>query len=150
MLYADTSVIVKLYIKEEFSEEVANWLRRNNEAIPLTLFHELEFTNAIKLKQFRTEISEDDALAILLRFHEHEKGGIYYRPTINLADTLMLAVDFSKRHTGNTGSRSLDILHVASALIIKADPFLTFDDKQSQLASVVGFTVEDLRRSSNF
>ena len=60
MLYVDTSVIVKLYIKEEHSLDVSNWLKENNEAIPLTIFHELEFNNAINLKEFRTEITTDE------------------------------------------------------------------------------------------
>jgi predicted nucleic acid-binding protein len=32
----------------------------------------------------------------------------------------------------------LDILHVASALSIKAKQFMTFDDRQSKLASLAG------------
>ncbi|MGD8442376.1 MAG: hypothetical protein PVI94_02700, partial [Desulfobacterales bacterium] len=57
MVYVDTSVIVKLYIKEEYSQESSSWLKENDEAIPLTSFHELELINAIHLKQFRTEIT---------------------------------------------------------------------------------------------
>jgi predicted nucleic acid-binding protein len=36
MIYVDTSVIVKLYIREEHSREASEWLRKNNEAIPLS------------------------------------------------------------------------------------------------------------------
>ena len=65
MLYVDTSVIVKLYFKEEYSQAVSIWLKSNDEAIPLTSFHELELTNAIHLKQFRTEITPDETRLIL-------------------------------------------------------------------------------------
>jgi hypothetical protein len=44
-------------------------------------------------------------------------------------------------NTANTGSRSLDIIHVASALALKANRFLTLDDRQSELASMVGLKV---------
>ena len=57
MIYIDTSIIVKLYIKEELSFEASHWVKKNNEANPLTGIHELEFTNAIYLKQFRSEIN---------------------------------------------------------------------------------------------
>ena len=59
MLYVDTSVIVKFYIKEKYSLEISHWIEKNNEAIPLTRFHELEFPNAIYLKQFRMEMASD-------------------------------------------------------------------------------------------
>ena len=142
MLYVDTSVIVKLYIKEEHSLDVSNWLKENNEAIPLTIFHELEFSNAINLKEFRTEITTDEIRHIMARFAGHESKGVYYRPQISWTDTFRYAVDLSKKHTSKTGSRTLDILHVASALSIKADRFLTFDERQSKLASLSGIRIE--------
>ena len=74
MVYVDTSVIVKLYIKEEYSWETSNWLRENNEALPLTSIHELELTNAIHLKQFSAEITLAETRLIMSRFEEHEKN----------------------------------------------------------------------------
>jgi len=143
VLYIDTSVIVKLYIKEECSFEVSHWIRRNNEAIPLTRFHELEFKNAVYLKQFRTEMTNEQVLLVLSKFDDHQKRGVYYRPQINWTDTINFALDLSQSHTKTTGSRSLDILHVASALAIKANRFLTLDKRQSALAGLAGLTIEN-------
>jgi predicted nucleic acid-binding protein len=140
MLYVDTSVIVKLYVKEKHSLDASNWLKENNEAIPLTVFHELEFNNAINLKEFRGEITRDKTRLITARFADHESKGIYYRPQISWADTFKYAVDLSRRHSRKTGSRALDILHVASALSMKADRFLTLDERQSRLVSLAGIT----------
>ena len=143
MLYVDTSVIVKLYIKEEYSLEVSHWIRKNNEAIPLTRFHELEFTNAVYLKQLRTEMTKEQVLFVLSKFDEHQRRGVYYRPQINWVDTINLALDLSQSHTKTAGSRSLDIIHVASALAIKANRFLSLDKKQSALADLAGLTIEN-------
>jgi predicted nucleic acid-binding protein len=140
----DTSVIVKLYIKEEFSQESSNWLKENNEAIPLTSFHELELINAIHLKQFRGEITSDETRLILSRFEEHEKSGIYYRPQLDWSAMFIHAIDLSKKHSASIGSRSLDILHVASALSISADRFLTIDDRQTRLAALTGLKMESI------
>jgi predicted nucleic acid-binding protein len=140
MLYVDTSVIVKLYVKEKHSLDASNWLKENNEAIPLTVFHELEFNNAINLKEFRGEITRDKTHLITARFADHESKGIYYRPQISWADTFKYAVDLSRKHSRKTGSRALDILHVASALSMKADRFLTLDERQSRLVSLAGIT----------
>jgi len=142
MLYVDTSVIVKLFVKEEHSLDASNWLRKNNEAIPLTVFHELEFNNAINLKEYRSEISADETRLIMARFAEHESKGVFYRPQISWADSFKYAVDLSRKHTKKTGSRAFDILHVASALSIKADRFLSFHERQSKLASIAGMRIE--------
>ncbi len=146
MVYVDTSVIVKLYIKEEYSWETSNWLRENNEAIPLTSFHELELTNAIHLKQFRAEITLEETRLIMSRFEEHEKSGIYYRPQLDWSAIFIHAIDLSKKHSASIGSRSLDILHVASALSINADRFLTLDDRQTKLASLAGLKIENIKK----
>ncbi len=135
-LYVDTSAIVKLYVNEDHSLEVADWLKRNNEAIPWSGFHSLEFTNAIHLKEFRREITPDESQHIKARFSEHEERGVYYRPELDWAETFGLAVDLSARYTIETGTRALDILHVAAALTLKADRFLTFDERQSKIADL--------------
>ena len=143
MRYVDTSVIVKLYIKEDLSFEVSNWIKTNDEAIPLTAFHELEFKNALYLKQFRAEITEDQVHKVLFKFEDHHMTGVYYRPSLNWTDTITLAIDLARTHTKQTGARSLDILHVASALAIKADRFLTLDERQATLAASAGLNLED-------
>ena len=144
MLYVDTSIIVKLYIKEKHARKVSNWLRNQNEAVPLTSFHELEFTNALYLKQFRSEITGDQIRYVLEKCEEHEKKGVYYRPLLNWIDVWNVAMDLAKKYSSHIGSRSLDILHVASALTIKSDRFLTLDIRQSKLASQAGFKIEKL------
>ena len=144
MVYVDTSVIVKLYIREEYSRDASVWLKKNNEAIPLTSFHELELINTIQLKQFRSEITLDEARLIMSRFEDHEISGIYYRPQLNWSAIFIHAIDLSKKHSASIGSRSLDILHVASALSISADRFLTADDRQSKLAALTGMKLENI------
>ena len=136
MLYVDTSAVVKLYVQEDDSRKVSDWLRENDEAIPWTAFHELEFSNAIHLKEFRGEISPDESRMIKASFAEHEMRGVYHRPSLNWADVFGRAVELSVKHTIKTGSRSLDIIHVAAAQLLEADRFFTFDERQLKLASL--------------
>ena len=86
------------------------------------------------MKQVRTEMTNEQVLLVLSKFDEHQRRGVYYRPQINWTDTINFALDLSQSHTKTTGSRSLDIMHVASALAIKANRFLTLDQRQSVLA----------------
>lgn len=47
----------------------------------------------------------------------------------------------SRRHSARVGARMLDVLHVASALDLKPDAFLTFDERQRKLAKAEGLRV---------
>jgi predicted nucleic acid-binding protein len=55
--------------------------------------------------------------------------------TTDWPDVYRLAETISKRHTITGGHRSLDILHVATALLLGAPEFLTFDASQRKLAT---------------
>jgi predicted nucleic acid-binding protein len=53
---------------------------------------------------------------------------------VDWPDVHRLAEILSKRQTMSGGHRSLDILHVATALHLRAREFLTFDANQRKLA----------------
>jgi len=146
MIYVDTSAIVKLYVREDRSSEASAWLRKRNQAIPFTALHQLELTNAVKLKQFRAEISKEEAAMILKRLDEHEAKGVFYRPRLDWAAAYALAIDLSKKHTGKIAAGSLDALHVACALSIGAAILLTFDERQTKLAVAAGLEPADPMR----
>jgi predicted nucleic acid-binding protein len=48
------------------------------------------------------------------------------------------AIRLARRFAPTIGVRTLDSLHVACALELKAQKFWTFDDRQARLAEVVG------------
>ena len=47
------------------------------------------------------------------------------------------------RYTPQTGTATLDALHVAAARSLGAQTFISFDGKQRELAKLVGLTVLD-------
>ena len=138
MVYVDTSAIVKLYVKEAYSREVSHWIRANDEAIPLTRLHELEFANALSLKRFRHEMSAEQQRVVSARLDAHLGAGIFFRPPCSWSDAWGAALDLSRQHTDRIGSRSLVILHVALARVLEAERFLTFDERQAELCVACG------------
>jgi len=48
----------------------------------------------------------------------------------------------SCQHTSEARHRATDLLHLASALTLGATDFLTFDQNQAELATVLGLTVK--------
>jgi predicted nucleic acid-binding protein len=65
---------------------------------------------------------------------------IEVRP-VDWADVHQLAERLSATHTTDGGHRLADILHVATALHLGMEGFLTFDDRQRKLAAAVGLVV---------
>jgi len=53
-------------------------------------------------------------------------------------DAFELCADLARRYGPKLGVRTLDSLHVASALELKAERFWTFDERQAKLAKAVG------------
>ncbi|HRI12139.1 MAG TPA: hypothetical protein PLX89_03960 [Verrucomicrobiota bacterium] len=59
-------------------------------------------------------------------------------------EVLLEAERLSAAYSATLGTRSLDILHVASALVLGARDFLTFDTRQGALAAAVGLRLKAL------
>jgi predicted nucleic acid-binding protein len=55
--------------------------------------------------------------------------------------TLRSAAGISRAHAPALGCRTLDLLHVATALELGLRIFVTFDDRQKQLARAAGLKV---------
>lgn len=55
---------------------------------------------------------------------------------------LEICAELSRIHTPQLGTRTLDTLHVAAALELKAERFWTFDDRQAKLAKAVGLKLK--------
>jgi predicted nucleic acid-binding protein len=55
--------------------------------------------------------------------------------------TLRRAGEISREHTSTLGCRTLDVLHVATALELGLHAFITFDRRQRELALATGLRV---------
>ena len=155
--YADTNFLTSLYLPRvhlaEAQRILADFLRRHDEALPFTPLHRLEFRNAIRLAVFRRadpgEISLDQAAARrVLAEHEadlNERVFIEHKP-IDWTEALRQAEVLSKAHTEDWGFRSLDLLHVGTALSLGAEEIFTFDRAAARLAKSAGLTVKPALR----
>jgi hypothetical protein len=61
--------------------------------------------------------------------------------------TLTRAAEISRAHTAALGCRTLDVLHVATALELGLRVFVTFDRRQRQLAKATGLKPTPARES---
>ncbi len=132
--YADTSFLVSLYLPDSHSP--AAWAAmKSRPSLLLTPLHELELVNAIQLAVFRKLISKSQAKSVLRDF-EQDRSGVFELTPMPV-ESYTRAEHLARRHTSTLGSRSLDILQVATALVLKPDVFFTFDERQRRLAKAV-------------
>jgi predicted nucleic acid-binding protein len=146
--YFDTSALVPLYLPEIRSDRAREEARRARQ-IPYTPLHALEVTSAIHLNYGRRLITAAELRAVSLQI-EDDLSAHRLRPTpLDLADVFASATAVARQHAGTLLCRSLDVLHVATALHLRCAEFVSAAERQLQLARAVGLDVVDLgkRRS---
>lgn len=109
--YVDPSALRRLYVHDDHSRAFCAWRARLGGSLPLTLHGRAELVNSIALAVFRRDISAEKVLK--------------------------QAADLSQEHTPKLGTRTLDVLHVAAALVLGCRNFVTYDDRQAALARAV-------------
>jgi predicted nucleic acid-binding protein len=136
--YVDPSALLKLYVHQRESAAMSAWRARAASALAVTHHGRAEIVNAICLAAFRGYISADAKDDALASFDEDFAQGRYVQADLLWRATLQQASELSRTHTPALGCRSLDVLHVASALQLGLRRFLTFDLRQQRLARAVG------------
>ena len=105
-----------------------------------TALTEFELENAIWQYQFRRELTERDVKGCISAFRRDLANSLFDMMPFN-AEMLRKASLISASQTPRLGTRALDVLHVASALVLGAQDFYTFDRNQAKLADAEGLTV---------
>jgi predicted nucleic acid-binding protein len=153
--YADTSFVVALLGPGAGTGQAVDAYRRlRKPPLFFTRFHEGEVMNALRLRAFlegregtaaqhsavRREISV--ALSRLGRYHTL---GLLRRVSVEWDAVLDRMLELSETHTERVGCRTLDIIHVAAALLLGSEVFLTGDGRQARVAEAEGFEVVSVK-----
>lgn len=128
--YFDTSVLVKRYVKEQGSTSARRLLQRYR--VLSSAVTPVEIMSALSRRRKAGELTQRDFLAIRARLH---KDRPYWELVEAGATVLTQAEDLVQK----TGLRTLDAIHVASALTFQTAsgltiPFITADIRQRETA----------------
>lgn len=149
--YADSSFIVRLVTNDLDSIAAIDEYRRLR--LPALLFlplHGLEVRNSIHQRAYhqrRSMPSRDHPQiarirdAALARIELFLKRRAFLEVSIDSDALFQRAGELAERHTEKLGARAIDILHVASALLLESELFLTADRIQGALAAKEGLKV---------
>ncbi|HXZ39420.1 MAG TPA: type II toxin-antitoxin system VapC family toxin [Terriglobales bacterium] len=136
MLYADTSFLVSLYVWDTHSL-AARELMKPSPRVWFTPFHFTECFHAIAQQVFLGKIHRDQAEAAYKDLNHDLAAGLWAEVAVP-EQVFTVSADLARRHGPKLGVRTLDSLHVACALELKAERFWTFDERQAKLARAEG------------
>jgi len=137
--YVDTSFLTSLYISDAHSSAAR---ARVASAPPLWFspLHHAEWEHVIGQHLFRGEISLSEAQRVTARLEEHRSAGRWISVPIP-EQAFDVCRELARKYAPKLWMRTLDTLHVACALELKADRFWTFDERQAKLAKAQGLKV---------
>lgn len=136
--YIDTALFVKSFVLEVNSAETIRLLEEIGEPFAYSHLHEIEIPNAIRLKRFRGEITKTQETTSIRAFLADVDAGRFERISYDLAAVFMRAESLSAKYSGEIGSRSLDLWHVAAALEAGCKTFVSYDTRQRKAAERSG------------
>jgi len=149
--YADSSFILRLVTGEADSPQtIAEYRRLGSPQLFFLPLHALEVQNAIlqravhkrrpiSSRERRHVARERDAALARLKHLVARRALLDVTLDMDAASTR--AVNLATVHTERLGARAIDLLHVAGALTLQSDLFLTTDGRQAQLAKAEGLKV---------
>ncbi|MFZ4777304.1 MAG: PIN domain-containing protein [Terrimicrobiaceae bacterium] len=142
--YPDTSFLCAFYRSQDNSDRAVACRKAMTEPLHLTRLLLWEFRQAARFQAFR--YSKDAAVGYPL--HEAEKmlsdlgedmgSGLVVMADCDFQSILITGERISRLRTFGGGHRSFDILHIATALVLDAKEFLSFDANQICLAASEG------------
>lgn len=149
--YADSSFILRLVTGEADSPEaIAEYRRLDSPKLFYLPLHALEVRNAILQRAFhqrralssgqRQHVARERDAALARLEHLVVRRALL-DVSLDMDGVVAQAVNFSAKHTERLGARAIDLLHVAGALALESELFLTTDGRQAQLAKAEGLKV---------
>jgi predicted nucleic acid-binding protein len=105
-----------------------------------TPLHSAEWAHALGQHVFRGKLSLSEAQQMHVRLDDHKSVGRWLLVPMP-EHAFEVCSELARRHCPKLGIRTLDSLHVACALELKAERFWTFDEKQAKLARAEGLKI---------
>jgi predicted nucleic acid-binding protein len=142
--YPDTSFLCSVYRKQEHTPIALAFKSSMKEPLHFTTLLEFEFIQAIRLQVWlhaadaKKGYRESEADEMIADWESDVASGLNILVPCDMNAVFRLARVYSLQRTAKSGHRTLDVLHVATAVHLGARQFLTFDGRQKKLAAYAG------------
>jgi predicted nucleic acid-binding protein len=138
-VYADSSFLVSIYVTDVHTPEALRRLSQHPR-LWFTPFHEVEISHAIAQQVFQGRMADARANRVYRELSRDCATNVWALTGFPEA-TFTKGAALARTYVAKLGTRTLDSLHVAAALELKAQQFWTFDERQAKLAKAAGLKV---------
>ena len=146
-VYPDTSFLCGMYREQENSKRADAFNDQLSGGLPVSSLLLLEFRQSVRfqIRLFQNDrskgFSKTEGDAMLRALQSDLAAGVLEMVAPDWADVHRIAEELSAKHMVSGGHRFADILHVATAIHLGTEQFLTFDGNQKRLAEAEGMRV---------
>jgi predicted nucleic acid-binding protein len=142
--YADTSFIASLLLASDTRHALAvSSLDALPElpGLPLTPFGLLEIRNVFARMEWKGVLHRAESEALMRDLKSDAEAGFFSTPPLHSYEWMQAGMHAVATITPQTGTRTLDALHVALARLHGAKVFLSFDANQRRAAQAAGLKI---------
>ena len=141
MIFADASFLVAFFAGTEHSKEARQWWKRNGVAKTYAMSGLFEAWISIRTLPLSGKIKRADARWAIEHMKRRVLEGMIEVRELSNKRVYPAARRLSAHYCENKSFGAMDIVHVATAQELAARRFLTFDDRQRELAEAEGMQV---------
>jgi predicted nucleic acid-binding protein len=141
LAYADTSFLVSLVLPESGTASAVEFLRSRREGLPFTPLHRIEFRTAIRLAVHHKGLSRERAREALDQNARDLKSRDLIEVSPSWSQVVERADELGERYSFEFGMRTLDLLHLSTALCMDAREMVTLDKRLRACAEKSGLRV---------
>ena len=140
-IYADTSFLVSVYVHadtlhSQARAEVATWTVAPE--LPITPFGWVELENTFARLEQKGRLTLKEAAALIASIESDIGGGFLRSAPLRSYQWLATARELSRKITPVTGTRTLDVLHLALVKSERCTHVASFDANQRRAAAAAG------------
>jgi len=137
--YLDSSFLLKAYVQETNSADVVRYLQYETGPLLISLLTDVEVVSS----HFR-KLQPAEARMLLAAYRSNRASGAFQ--VVPLTEGVYgLAQSLAERYSGKILLRSLDLLHLATALEHGAASLATYDEKLRSASEASGLAVVGAR-----
>ena len=135
-VYADTSFLVSLYVSDKHSADARSRVSTAPD-LWFTPLHRAEWSHAIAQHLFRGVMTVPESDEVYDQLAKDRVAGVW-KDAFLPDNAYDICSELARVYGPKLGVRTIDSLHVACALELKAERFWTFDERQARLAKAQG------------
>lgn len=141
MTFADASFLVSFFGHDGRSREALRWWRTANTVLNVSRLVWFEAENSLRTLHLEGSCTPAESAWAVEKLRRAKAEGLIEVRDSRASRLFPAAARLSAHYAGQKRFGAMDILHVATALDLGAKQFVSFDERQRELAEAEGLDV---------